>query len=77
MSSAEFSEWMAYAAVEPFGSQVDDARFGLVADVAAAPWGVKRPPGGWWAWAEQAARPKTWQEAKEAFGRVAVPAGKG
>lgn len=29
MSSAEFTEWIAYAAIEPFGPDVDDYRAGI------------------------------------------------
>lgn len=35
MSSAEFAEWMAYAALEPFGPQRDDVRAGTVAATLA------------------------------------------
>jgi hypothetical protein len=42
MSSAEFSEWQRYAALEPFGPLRDDERAGVVASVLA---NVYRPRG--------------------------------
>lgn len=35
MTSAEFGEWITYAALEPFGSPRDDARAGSIAAVVA------------------------------------------
>lgn len=46
MSSREFSEWMAYAQLEPFGEQRADLRAGIVASTVAAGYTKKghRPP---------------------------------
>ncbi len=35
LTSAEFSEWIAFYSIEPFGSQADDLRAGVVAAVTA------------------------------------------
>lgn len=34
MTSAEFREWQLFSIIEPFGSQRDDQRFGMVAAAA-------------------------------------------
>lgn len=30
MSSAEFTEWIAYAELEPFGGSIDDSKYGML-----------------------------------------------
>ncbi len=35
MSSAEFAEWMAYYAIEPFGEERADLRMGILASLIA------------------------------------------
>lgn len=35
VSSAEFTEWMAFAEIEPFGSHYDDLRAGTIATMLA------------------------------------------
>lgn len=52
MSSAEFTRWIAYAGIEPFGYPVDNYRFGIstqeivnaVRATIPVPKGGKRPP---------------------------------
>jgi len=45
MSSYEFSEWIAYAQIEPFGEYRDDLRSALIASVMANAWrGSKSKP---------------------------------
>lgn len=44
MSASEFQAWMVFSAVEPFGSQWDDFRFGQVATAAASAWGARVKP---------------------------------
>jgi hypothetical protein len=38
MSSYEFSEWMAFARIQPFGEQRMDARFAMLASLMANLW---------------------------------------
>lgn len=35
MSSQEFTDWLAFSTIEPFGSQVDDLRAGTIASMIA------------------------------------------
>jgi hypothetical protein len=52
MSSAEFTRWIAYAGIEPFGYPIDNYRFGIstqeivnsVRSTIPVPKGGKRPP---------------------------------
>lgn len=52
MSSAEFTRWIAYAGIEPFGYPIDNFRFGIstqeivnsVRATIPVPKGGKRPP---------------------------------
>lgn len=49
MSAREFSEWIAYARLEPFGEERADLRAGIVASTIAAvntPKGKRRPKPG-------------------------------
>jgi hypothetical protein len=50
MTSAEFAEWVAFAALEPFGSRVEDLRVGTLASAVTAPWGGKASAGDWFNW---------------------------
>jgi len=71
MDSLEFTQWLAYAGVEPFGSPVDDLRAGTIATAAIAVGGVAKSPGDWFRWTP----PEPlggWKELKAAMGgRVA------
>jgi hypothetical protein len=42
MTSKEFSEWMAYFAIEPFGEDRADLRMGILASVMANLWGKRK-----------------------------------
>jgi hypothetical protein len=42
MTSREFSEWMAYFALEPFGEERADLRMGILASVMANLWGKRK-----------------------------------
>jgi hypothetical protein len=75
MDAAEFAEWAAFAALEPFGSRVDDLRFGAVASAAGAMAGIKTAPGDWFRWQAGDAKPAgNWQDIYAGFGAYAVPA---
>lgn len=42
ISSAEFTEWVAYAKRNPFGPRRDDTRFGMLLALVCAAWGGKK-----------------------------------
>jgi hypothetical protein len=76
MDAAEFAEWVAFAGLEPFGSRVDDLRFGAVASAAVAAAGGKTAPGEWFKWQSADTKPAgDWRHIFAAFGAYAKPAG--
>jgi hypothetical protein len=67
MPAAEFTEWLAFYGLEPWGTSVDDLRFGTLASVIAAPYGGKTKPDEWFVRTE--VRPAGgWQEFMGAMG---------
>jgi hypothetical protein len=65
MSADEFSEWMTYSAIEPFGSPVDDLRFGTMVSA----WASKVKPDEVFVWVKPEPR-GGWQDIKAAFRAV-------
>lgn len=76
MDAAEFAEWVAFAAVEPFGSQVDDVRLGTLASAVVAPHGGKTRPGEWFQW-EPAEATGSWRDILAGFGAFVAKPEKG
>jgi hypothetical protein len=77
MDAAEFADWCAFAALEPFGSRVEDVRAGTIAAAAAASVGAKTPPGEWIQWVSaEGDRPAAggWQHIFAAMGAFVAPA---
>jgi hypothetical protein len=71
MDAAELAEWVAFAALEPFGSRVEDVRAGTLASAMVAPYGGKTRPGDWFRW--EPPRPSgDWRTGHAAFGASAV-----
>lgn len=67
MDSAEFGEWIAFAALEPFGSRIEDLRAGTIATAAGAMAGVRTAPGEWFRWGGSKVG-GSWRDIRSGFG---------